>query len=109
LRDDAGRQLITSYAVELPDREWSLMLINKDPSNPRAVKIEFGSQPAHFADRVTMTTFGAEQYLWHPAGPKSHADPDGPPVISSLEVAPGGTIILPRASVTVIRGTVSDK
>ncbi len=113
LRDDAGHELITAYAVKRPEGEWSLMIINKDPSNPHAIKIEFGSgngsQSDHFAGHISIVTFGAEQYLWHPAGPKSHADPDGPPVTSSLEVAPGGSITLPRASVTVLTGRVTDK
>src|SRR5258708_1611094 len=30
--DDAGRTLVTAYAAKGPDGEWSLMLINKDPS-----------------------------------------------------------------------------
>ena len=110
LRDDAGRELITSYAVKRPDGEWSVMLMNKDPTNAHAVNIEFaggvGQQSAHFSGRVTMMTFGVEQYRWHPEGAKSHADPDGPPVTSALDLAPGATFTLPRASVTVLRGHV---
>ena len=106
--DDAGHALITAYAAKRPDGQWSLMLINKDPSNIHAVKIEFadGSSTAarHFDGKVTMVTFGAEQYVWHPAEAKSHADPDGPPATTELNVKSGEAFKLPRASVTILRG-----
>jgi len=77
--DDAGHTLITAYAAKRPDGEWSLMLINKDPSNAHEVKIEFddasGSSPHHFAGTVAMAAFGADQYVWHPPGRK---EPRGP-------------------------------
>jgi hypothetical protein len=111
LRDDAGHVLITAYAAKRPDGEWSLMLINKDASNPHPVKIEFADGDAaarHFAGPLTMVTFGAEQYVWHPAGAKSHADPDGPPATSTLNVKSGDPFTLPRASVTVLRGKLGN-
>ena len=111
LRDDAGHVLITAYAAKRPDGEWSIMLINKDASNAHQMKIEFaddGGSPRHFAGPVTMVTFGAEQYVWHPDGAKSHADPDGPPAASTLNVKSGEAISLPKASVTVLRGKLGN-
>jgi hypothetical protein len=106
--DEAGHVLITAYAAKRPDGDWSLMLINKDPTNAHEVKIEFAAADAkssqHFAGSVAMTTFGAEQYVWHPDGAKSHADPDGPPAISTLTAKPDGKFTLPKASVTVLTG-----
>jgi len=106
--DDAGHTLVTVYAAKRPDGEWSLMLINKDPSNAHEVRIEFGDASGlpvrHFADTVTAITFGAEQYVWHPQGAKSHADPDGPPATTTMNVKSGAGFTLPRASVTVLRG-----
>jgi hypothetical protein len=106
--DDAGHTLITAYAAKRPDGEWSLLLINKDPSNAHEVNIEFdhasGAPPRHFAGAVTMVTFGAEQYVWHPEGAKSHADPDGPPSSISMNVKGSAGFTLPKASVTVLRG-----
>jgi hypothetical protein len=107
--DDAGHTLVTVYAAKRPDGEWSLMLINKDPSNAHEVKIEFddagsGAPARHFASTVTAVTFGAEQYVWHPQGAKSHADPDGPPATSSINVKSSAGFTLPKASVTVLRG-----
>jgi F5/8 type C domain len=108
ITDDAGHTLVTAYAVKRPDGEWSLMLINKDPSNAHEVKIEFddtgGSPARRYADKVTVVTFGAEQYVWHPQGAKSHADPDGPPATTSMNAKSDSRFVLPRASVTVLRG-----
>jgi hypothetical protein len=106
--DDVGHILVTAYAVKRPDGEWSLMLINKDPSNVHAVKIAFddasGSPMRRYVGNVTVVTFGAEQYVWHPQGAKSHADPDGPPATTSLNVKTDSRFTLPKASVTVLRG-----
>ena len=108
--DDAGHALITAYAAKRPDGEWSLMLINKDPSNAHDVRIEFadsnGSPPRHFNGALTQVIFGAAQYVWHPAGAESHADPDGPPVTLSLNVKSGAAFTLPKASVSVLRGSL---
>jgi F5/8 type C domain len=109
VKDDAGHALVTVYAVKRPDGEWSLMLINKDPSNAHALKIEFseaGKQAGHLAGQVTQVTFGSEQYVWHPEGPKSHADPDGPAVTTTVNAKSGQTFTLAKASVTVIRGKI---
>jgi hypothetical protein len=51
-------------------------------------------------------TFGAEQYVWHPEGAKSHADPDGPAARKMLIGRSGEAVTLPRASVTVLRGKI---
>jgi len=56
--------------------------------------------------KVSVTTFGAKQYVWHPRGADSHADPDGPPAVSSLDAKPDTRFVFPRASITVLRGTI---
>jgi hypothetical protein len=106
--DDAGNTLVTAYAVTRPDGEWSLLLINKDATNAHAIRIEFADDKAarHFDGKISVTAFGAEQYLWHPAGAQSHADPDGPPAVSSVDARADTQFTLPRASVTVLRGNL---
>jgi hypothetical protein len=110
--DQAGHVLITAYAAKRPDGDWSLMLINKDPTNAHDVKIEFASAensaPRHFSGQLTRVTFGAEQYVWHSSGATSQADPDGPPATSTLTARPGATFMLPRASVTVLKGKLGN-
>lgn len=108
LKDDAGHELITTYAVHRPDGNWSLLIINKDRSNPHDVSIDFNaagqSAPAQFSGPVKVVTFGAAEYVWHSSGATSHADPDGPPKSSLLQLKPGEKILLPKASVTVVTG-----
>jgi hypothetical protein len=108
--DDAGNALVTAYAVTRPDGEWSILLVNKDSANAHHVKIQFiGDREKtlrQFAGKVSVTTFGAEQYVWHPQGAKSDADPDGPPAVSSVEAHEDSEFQLPRASITVLRGKI---
>jgi F5/8 type C domain len=108
--DDAAHVLITAYPVKRPDGTWSLMLINKDPSNAHSVKIDFANsrdaESAHFTGSVTMVTFGAEQYVWHSDGPRSHADPAGPAATSTVNASAESAFTLPRASIVILRGKV---
>jgi F5/8 type C domain-containing protein len=108
LQDEAKHQLITAYAVKRPDGEWSLLLVNKDPSNAHEVKISFengGKEVVDgFSGPVKMVTFGAAEYVWHSSGPTSHADPDGPAKRSDVDWKVGEKVLLPKASVTVLTG-----
>jgi hypothetical protein len=112
VRDDAGHNLLTAYAVKRSGGEWSLLLINKDPTNPHTVRIDFAPMSesddpsAHFTGPVTMTTFGADQYVWRPEGLKSRADPDGPPASSTVDATADTVFTLPRASLVILRGRV---
>ena len=54
-----------------------------------------------------MTTFGSEQYVWREDGPNSHADPDGPPVGTTVSGGINAVFTLPKASITVLRGKVA--
>jgi hypothetical protein len=110
VQDDAKHDLITAYAVKRPDGQWSLLVINKDPSNAHEVTIAFengGKTVAEgFAGPVKTVTFGAAEYVWHSSGPTSHADPDGPAKRSTVESKAGQKVMLPKASVTVLTGKV---
>ena len=122
--DGAGRTLVTGYAVRRPDGTLSLMLVNKDQNAPARVRILFedeSSRSARLAGTLQRSTFGAEQYHWHPAHSAfnahapiassaseadrgGHADPDGPIVRSTLAADADGLYTLPPASITVLRG-----
>jgi F5/8 type C domain len=111
LQDDAKHELVTAYAVKRPDGEWSLLIINKDPSNAHDVNLAFensGKEVAGgFTGPVKMVTFGAAEYVWHSSGPSSHADPDGPPKRSTVDWKSEQKVHLPKASVTVLSGKVN--
>jgi hypothetical protein len=108
LKDAAGHTLVTSYAVLRPDGLWSLMLINKDQSNPHEVRIAFNhgsSLDRAFDGPISLVTFGSDQYMWKSAGPNGHPEPNDPPVRKTL-AAGTQTVVLSKASVTVLRGRV---
>ena len=109
--DDAGHALVTAYAVKRPDGEWAVMIVNKDASNAHRAKVVVknadGVGEQTFSGTVNMVTFGAEQYVWHADGAKSHADPDGPSRRTTLQAGKDGAFDLPRASATVLRGRIS--
>jgi hypothetical protein len=64
VNDAAGNVLITAYAVERPDGQWSVMLVNRDQSSDHAVKVVFnaGGKLRHFAgvriERVSVASAG---------------------------------------------------
>jgi hypothetical protein len=111
IKDAEGNVLVTSYAVHRPDGNWSLMLVNRDESNPHTVRVQFeglrSKESASFSGPATVVTFGSEQYVWIDNGPNSHADPDHPPVATALEAGSQTAFILPKASITVLRGKVA--
>jgi hypothetical protein len=110
IKDNEGNVLVTSYAVRRPDGNWSLMLVNRDESEPHKVRVVFedtkSKRRESFSGPVKLVTFGSEQYVWRNDGPKSHAEPDGPPVTLPGATGPEATYTLPKASITVLRGRV---
>ncbi len=111
IKDAEGNVLVTTYAVHRPDGNWSIMLVNRDETNPHSVRVQFDSskskQSVTFSGPVSFVTFGSEQYVWIDDGPNSHADPDHPPVAATLEAGSQTAFILPKASITVLRGKVA--
>jgi hypothetical protein len=108
LKDEAGNTLITVYPVKQPSGDWSVMLINKDPSNAHEIQIQFNDEgiAREFTGKLSSVVFGSEQYVWHSQGVKSHADPDGPPVTTTLNATKGQSFVLPKASITILRGKI---
>src|SRR5271170_2816866 len=111
IADSEGNALVTSYAVHRPDGNWSVMLVNRDETNPHTVRVQFedskSKQNVSFSGPVAFVTFGSEQYVWINDGPESHADPDHPPVATTVAAGPQTSFTLPAASITVLRGKVA--
>ena len=110
--DEAGNILVTAYAVERPDGQWSVMLINKDHDNDHEVNVVFSDaetkRTRHFSGPVDRITFGSAEYQW-PAGAKTtHADPDGPPAKTTLNGGADVEFSLPKASIIVLRGKIAE-
>ena len=106
VKDPEGHVLVTAYPLERPDGQWSLMLINKDYDHPHSVRIRFSNSRGNssFEGAATMITFGKAQYQWHANRKQGYADPDKPPVTSTLNVDRNTSYDLPAASLTVLRG-----
>ncbi len=110
VKDSEGHVLVTAYALERPDGQWSLMLVNKDYDSPHRVRISFqDGNPGKsnvFTGPVTMITFGKAQYQWHASRKQGHADPDEPPARSTIVGGESTAYDLPAASLTVLRGKI---
>jgi hypothetical protein len=110
VRDASGNLLVTAYAVERPDGQWSVMLINKDHDNDHDVKVVFADpetkRDRFFTGRVDRITFGDAEYQWHPEGTTGRADPDGPPSKSTVTGGAEALYQLPKASIVVLRGRI---
>jgi hypothetical protein len=126
LTDGAGRALLTAYALDRPDGDWSLLIVNRDQFARHQFRINFRDEGAHntnsFAGPVAISIFGSEQYKWHPAttesmahsasaaeqavflNTKGHADPDGPAVHITKDASPETSYEIPAASIMVVRG-----
>jgi hypothetical protein len=106
--DGAGNNLVTAYAVQRPDGNWSLLIINKDQESGHSVKIVFENSTQHaagsFAGELTVKTFGKAQYQWHPA--TLTADPDGPIASTTINANAATQFELPASSITVLRGEI---
>ena len=111
VKDSAGHLLVTAYALERPDGQWSLMLINKDHDHPHPVRLVFhdadANRDTYFLGPVAMITFGKAQYQWHAARKNGYAHPDGPPATGEVMGGENSRYTLPAASVTVLRGRLA--
>ncbi len=108
IEDSAGHKLVTAYAVRRPDKQWALLIVNRDQENPHTVKINFHDaetrRDTSFAGRLDSFTFGSAQYRWDPL--RKVADPDGPLLKTQVTAGRDSTFTLPAASVVVLRGSL---
>jgi hypothetical protein len=124
--DGAGHQLVTAYAVQRPDGQWSVMLVNKDQHTGHKLNIVFehNGREVSFSGPVHEAVFGSEQYHWYPdhrdfdshlplaednvahlyAG--GHADPDGPIFEKYFTAEKETEYELPPASIVVVQGAL---
>jgi hypothetical protein len=129
VQDGAGHTLVTSYVVQRPDGEWSVLLINKDQQNSQKVHIAFENKENNgslfLSGEVKEAIFGSEQYHWHPesrdfnahlplvldvAGQQytqGNAEPDGPISRKTLHTGKDTSYELPPASIVVLRGRIA--
>jgi len=105
IRDARGRMLVTAYALKRPDGDWSVMLVNRDPTRPHRLRLVLRGrgEPSRLGGRggLTVATYGPDRYRWEDAGPASHPTLDLPPRRFTLPA--GAPVTLPPWSLTVAR------
>ncbi len=101
---------VTVYAVRRPDKQWSLLAINKDPKRTARLNILFdlpGTQRQQsFTGDVDVIQFSRDQYMWHDDGPNGHPIRSLPPARLMRKDTP--FYDLPPYSLTVLRGKLPD-
>jgi hypothetical protein len=93
---EASETLVGAYALLRPDRQWSVLLINKDPQRQYEVNLD----PKPGGD-VEVIRYSREQYRWKPDGEHGHAVRNDPPERQRLSEA--DPLIIPPYSLTVVR------
>ncbi|PYK24733.1 MAG: hypothetical protein DME59_12305 [Verrucomicrobia bacterium] len=91
-----------------PDRQWSLLAINKSPTSVARLNVQFrvlgAKQPASFIDAVEVIQFSRAQYAWHADGPNGYPIRSLPPKRFTQKAS--SFYDLPPYSLTVLRGKV---
>jgi hypothetical protein len=101
---------VTAYAVRRPDKQWSLLAINKSPNRVARLNVQFKfpglKQPVSFLDAVEVIQFSRTEYAWHADGPRGYPTRSLPPKRTMQNAS--SLYDLPPYSLTVLRGKVAD-
>jgi hypothetical protein len=96
--------------VRRPDKQWALLVINKDAKRTAQLNVAFNfagaKKPQSFVGRVDVIQFSRQQYAWHDDGPNGHPTRSLPPAQFTREASP--SYELPPYSLTIVRGKVAD-
>jgi hypothetical protein len=102
----ASSPFVCVYPVHRPDKQWTLLAINKHPRRTARLNVQFNLSRAEravtFAGQVELIQFSPQQYAWHDAGPNGHPIRSLPPRHFSRETSQ--FYDLPPYSLTVLRG-----
>lgn len=106
--DSDAAAMLSAYAMQRPDRLWSMLLINKDPEQEWTVVLRFaGPEPdtvAPLRGPVDLYQFSAEQYRWWANGARGRPLRSRPPKHTELPGHEPVSVRLPPWSLTVVRG-----
>jgi hypothetical protein len=101
---------VSVYAVRRPDKQWSLLAINKHPNRTARLSVQFDflkAQPqVSFSGAVDVIQFSRNQYDWYDDGPNGYPIRNLPPAHFKHEAS--SPYDLPPYSLTVLRGRLSD-
>ena len=104
IRNKKGQSLITAYAIHRPDNKWSLLLINKDPSNTRNVDITVQNTTTGKSFPLMLPLqyiqYSSQQYHWVSNKADGHPSRSFPPVEKIINRS--SSFSLPPYSITVV-------
>jgi hypothetical protein len=110
VKDSSGNELVSAYAVERPDGQWSVMLVNKDHDNDHGVKVTFADPETkrnrYFTGTLDRVSLSGAEYQWKGDAQTGHPDPDGPAKTTKIDGGPNATYQVPKASIIVLRGKI---
>jgi hypothetical protein len=99
---------VTAYAVQRPDKQWSILAINKDPKHPAQLSVRFKfsdtQPPVPFSGKIDIIQFSRQQYVWRDDGPNGRPTRSLPPAYFRRDAS--SSYRLPPYSLTVLRGTL---
>ncbi len=102
--------VVSVYAVHRPDKQWSLIVINKDAKRVGRLAVQFNfTEPRRqvsFAGDVEVIQLSRDQYLWRDDGPNGHPIRSLPPARFTRKAS--SFYDLPPYSLTVLRGKLPD-
>jgi hypothetical protein len=100
---------VTVYAVHRPDKQWSLLAINKNSNRAARLAVQFkipnAQQPTRFVGQVEVIQFSRQQYAWDANGLNGHPIRSLPPTHRTQEASL--PCELPPYSLTILRGKVA--
>ena len=99
---------LSAYAVQRPDGQWAVLLVNQAPQQEWAVTLRFaGPEPGAIADLqgpANLYQFSAAQYRWRANGEHGRPLRSDPPRHTVLPGREPVIVRLPPWSLTVVRG-----
>ncbi|HEX7757971.1 MAG TPA: discoidin domain-containing protein [Caulobacteraceae bacterium] len=99
VRAPDGTLIVAAYAVKRADGRVAVLLLNRDPGQARAVRLDVAGSAA--TGPLAVTQYGPDQYLWRPAGTRGQPARTRPPTRYTLPNT-GAILRLPPYSVTVV-------
>ena len=106
----SANPLVKAFAVRRPDGQWAVLLLNKNPKQPCAVRLNFRDSKTGkvggFRGKWRIAQYSPKQYQWKADGENGRPLRNLPPKISTVPAPNNARFVLPAYSITVLRGAV---
>jgi len=99
-----GDGSLAAYAVQRPDGQWALMVLNKDAARTRQAGVRFEGGAAGWPGPHEVFQYSPRQYAWRPGREAGHPKFSEPPEQYRTEPGKPLSLSLPPMSLTVVRG-----